>query len=641
MFSSCSHATVYRSTPLCLAILGFTTLFGVVHTARAQVSAAPLNQTLAQGQGAGNNYFLIASTPPDNDSDGDHMHLVMTFNCNAYSNCNSTLDATFGNRGGFVGTYSARGASPTGLDVHLVAYRQPDTSTNIYIYLGNYYVSATYSVLENAGDTIYTNPTASAAAPTGTLVFDSSTISPPSFYSNFAGQLSSAAGIVFPDTSVQTTAYIPGTITNANGVITIQNPAGTAGIQIATNSQAVGGLFGEGGNLILQADSVSDTAFTGGTIFLGGSHRGDAERSQTYLYGESAIGGNSPTGILIDGQDRGSGIQNNVGIGLPTGGVPAAKLEVNGNMQVDGTITSNGSTVCTATNLLCGSSGTSTATPILTQNSGNIQINGGLNTTGGIVAVGQVLSEGPGAGFRVLSGTNDNVNGAPWYGVGASNLNLFTGSTQNSVQVAGYFGLDFETATGTMVMRGDSGYIGLETDSPEERLEVNGNIKLTANTQYMMFGDGTKQSTAWNGILPSQDYAESIDVQGSRADYEPGDLIVIDPEVPGKFSRSSAPYSRLIAGVFSTKPGLLGMKSIADVPNQNAEVPMAMMGIVPTKVSTENGPISPGDLLVSSGTPGYAMKGTDTSRLVGAVVGKALAPLRDGFGTVPALISLQ
>ena len=68
---------------------------------------------------------------------------------------------------------------------------------------------------------------------------------------------------------------------------------------------------------------------------------------------------------------------------------------------------------------------------------------------------------------------------------------------------------------------------------------------------------------------------------------------------------------------------------------------MAMMGIVPTKVSTENGPVEPGDLLVSANSPGYAMKGTDSSRLTGAVIGKALAPLSAGSGTIEVLISLQ
>ena len=66
-----------------------------------------------------------------------------------------------------------------------------------------------------------------------------------------------------------------------------------------------------------------------------------------------------------------------------------------------------------------------------------------------------------------------------------------------------------------------------------------------------------------------------------------------------------------------------------------------MVGIVPCKVSTENGDIGVGDLLVAANTPGYAMKGTDRSRMIGAVVGKALEPINGGKGTINVLVSLQ
>ena len=48
-----------------------------------------------------------------------------------------------------------------------------------------------------------------------------------------------------------------------------------------------------------------------------------------------------------------------------------------------------------------------------------------------------------------------------------------------------------------------------------------------------------------------------------------------------------------------------------------------------------------GDLLVTSSTPGHAMKGTDRSRMLGAVVGKALEPLAAGKGVIQVLVTLQ
>ena len=65
------------------------------------------------------------------------------------------------------------------------------------------------------------------------------------------------------------------------------------------------------------------------------------------------------------------------------------------------------------------------------------------------------------------------------------------------------------------------------------------------------------------------------------------------------------------------------------------------MGIVPCKVTTENGPIQVGDLLVTSATPGHAMKGSDRNRMLGAVVGKALESLPKGTGVIQVLVTLQ
>jgi hypothetical protein len=137
------------------------------------------------------------------------------------------------------------------------------------------------------------------------------------------------------------------------------------------------------------------------------------------------------------------------------------------------------------------------------------------------------------------------------------------------------------------------------------------------------------------------DYAESIHVLGKVNQYEAGDLLSIDPNSTSRFVKSNKAYMTTVAGIYSTKPGVLGSSHALDGAEFKDEVPLAINGIVPCKVSTENGAIEPGDLLVSSSTPGYAMKGTDRSKMLGAVVGKALGTLKDGKGVVSVLVTYQ
>jgi hypothetical protein len=66
---------------------------------------------------------------------------------------------------------------------------------------------------------------------------------------------------------------------------------------------------------------------------------------------------------------------------------------------------------------------------------------------------------------------------------------------------------------------------------------------------------------------------------------------------------------------------------------------VAIGGVVGCKVDAGYGAIWPGDLLVTSPTPGHAMR-TDAP-LPGTMLGKALEPLVDGTGTIRVLVMLR
>ena len=137
------------------------------------------------------------------------------------------------------------------------------------------------------------------------------------------------------------------------------------------------------------------------------------------------------------------------------------------------------------------------------------------------------------------------------------------------------------------------------------------------------------------------DFAESVAIAASANRYGPGDLLALDTTADRQLTLSTEPYSTLVAGIYSTKPGVLATPHKMDAPASVGEIPLAIVGIVPCKVSAENGSIQRGDLLVASSTPGYAMKGTDRNRMLGAVVGKAMEPLDKGTGVIQVLVTLQ
>jgi hypothetical protein len=99
---------------------------------------------------------------------------------------------------------------------------------------------------------------------------------------------------------------------------------------------------------------------------------------------------------------------------------------------------------------------------------------------------------------------------------------------------------------------------------------------------------------------------------------EPGDVVAIDNVNSHAVRRTSFQYQSDILGVVSTDPGFVG-----GAYTENS-YPIALIGRVPVKVSTENGPIRLGDYLTSASIAGYAMK----ADLAGRVLGRALEPLK-------------
>ena len=137
---------------------------------------------------------------------------------------------------------------------------------------------------------------------------------------------------------------------------------------------------------------------------------------------------------------------------------------------------------------------------------------------------------------------------------------------------------------------------------------------------------------------PTHGFAENMAIEGPQAGYEPGDVLVASSTGKGAVALSSVAYSRAVIGVYATSPAYVGGQPVPkDQPAGG--VPVTILGTVLCKVSAENGPIRPGDLLVTSSTPGHAMRADAPPP--GTVLGKALESLDSGTGLILVLVTLQ
>jgi len=251
-------------------------------------------------------------------------------------------------------------------------------------------------------------------------------------------------------------------------------------------------------------------------------------------------------------------------------------------------------------------------------------IGSATNSPDGIGVWGANQSIGaPAIGFaRGVQGTTDNPSGEGVAGEATSSTGATTGVFGSVLSASGIAGYFVNQGGGNILVGATAG--ASHGGTPVFRVDSAGKG---------FFDGGTQTGGA--------DFAESFAITGEKADYQPGDLLVIDPAGQRRLALSRVPYSTLVAGIYSTRPGVLATPYNNSDGRIAKEVPLAVIGVVPCKVTAENGPIAVGDLLVTSSTPGHAMRGSDRGRMLGAVVGKALEALPSGTGVIQVLVTLQ
>jgi len=210
----------------------------------------------------------------------------------------------------------------------------------------------------------------------------------------------------------------------------------------------------------------------------------------------------------------------------------------------------------------------------------------------------------------------------PAFALGAVGANSWADSNLAS-QIADVYLVSRDT-TGALKERlrvNSRGYVGIATSSPAALLHVAGDVLVDGNL-----------------AAKYQDVAEWVK---SERSLPAATVVIIDPQESNRVIASREAYDTRVAGVISAKPGLLLVESGDD------KVKVAHSGRVKVKVDAGQGAVAVGDLLVTSTTPGEAMRSEPVNvggvriHRPGTLIGKALEPLDQGVGEILVLLMLQ
>ncbi len=210
----------------------------------------------------------------------------------------------------------------------------------------------------------------------------------------------------------------------------------------------------------------------------------------------------------------------------------------------------------------------------------------------------------------------------------------------NPVSRGGRITLNNESSTSTAILEanssGNGGKLSLKSNDQSSEIILSANHSGTDKSRI------TVDEIMLTGGADLAEYFDVLTDDGANQMIEPGTIVSIHPEFPGKLQKTNQAYDRKVAGIVSGANGIdPGMVMSQDNSIASGDHPVALTGRVYVKATDINGKIKPGDFLTSSAKAGYAMKATNTKKAKGAIIGKAMTSLDDSEGYVLVLISMQ
>ncbi len=189
--------------------------------------------------------------------------------------------------------------------------------------------------------------------------------------------------------------------------------------------------------------------------------------------------------------------------------------------------------------------------------------------------------------FRLFNQVDSPTASGLTVAYGASSSSVFRLSQDGSLTLAGDLALAGKLYPSARGQAQRESYLFVDDSQPGSRY-------MSTNADGWQSQDG-------------YDYAERYQ---SPDALEPGDLVVVKRS-DRLYVQRSLNATDMLVGIVSTRPGFVAGKV------QEDSYPIALAGRVPTKVSTMNGAISPGDPLAPSTIPGVAVKATKPGPIVG------------------------
>jgi hypothetical protein len=181
------------------------------------------------------------------------------------------------------------------------------------------------------------------------------------------------------------------------------------------------------------------------------------------------------------------------------------------------------------------------------------------------------------------------------------------------------------------------------SSGPRVILDVNGNLGIgtVPLARFHVYGDAQfdgNVQVSGNIAAKYQDVAEWVP---TRQPIVAGTLVTIDPRAINTVVPVDHAYDTRVVGVVTDQPGVILGEGGAN------KAKVAQSGRVKVKVDAQYGAVAPGDLLVSSPTPGYAMRsvpitlGETSIHRPGTLIGKALEPLEAGQDEILVFLTLH